>query len=171
VTVNADSQSRPGLARRALVWPVVALLVAVAVWLASDHGLHPHDHSKDDEWRAVGALKSINASQTLFRENDKEGDELLDYGSLAELSSATLIDPVLGSGTKEGYVFQVRPSPTTGEFLWFATANPAGPATRGDKSYCTNHEGVIFYTTGRTLSLDDGGLECTIPAGLLPVGR
>ena len=39
-------------------------------------------------------------------EGDKENDGNLDYGTLRELGEAGLIDAVLASGTKEGYLFR-----------------------------------------------------------------
>jgi hypothetical protein len=126
------------------------------------------------EARAIGALKTFNTSQTLFREGDKEGDGTLDYATLDELSNASLVDGVLGSGVKEGYRFEVRASPTTSEFLWFAVANPVDPGVTGDRFFCTNEGGIIYYTTmfgGGPILLQDGGDACAIPATLLPVGK
>jgi type IV pilus assembly protein PilA len=119
----------------------------------------------------IGALKTLNTAQTLFRESDKEGDGLLDYGNLEELSNTTLIDGVLGSGTKQGYVFAVRASPTTPEFLWFAVANPTAYGVTGERYFCTNHAGVIYYTGTRAITLEAAGPGCTIPPNLLPVGK
>lgn len=166
-----DEPERRGPSTRAVVWPAVALLAAAFLaWVTPNFQAH-HDHHDWNDWRAVGQLKTLQVAQNLFRENDKERDDLLDYGTLQELSNASIVDPVLGSGTKEGYVFQVRPSPTTGEFLWFAVANPTAPGTTGHRSFCTNHDGIIYYTTAGPLSLEDGGVECEIPPRVVPVER
>lgn len=100
-----------------------------------------------NEASAIGALKTIATSEAMFREGDKEQDGNLDYGSLAELNDMKLIDSVLGGGTKQGYVFEVHPSATTPEFLWYATARPTTPGTTGDRFFYTNQAGVIFYST------------------------
>ncbi|MCO5170158.1 MAG: hypothetical protein M9894_27810 [Planctomycetes bacterium] len=120
----------------------------------------------------IGALKTISTSQTVFREWDKDGNGVLDYGTLRQLSDANLVDPLLGSGEKQGYRFEVCPSATTPEFLWFAVANPVRPGTTRDRYFRTNHSGIIYYTgvQGRALALDDGGPECAIPTNMLPVG-
>jgi hypothetical protein len=125
------------------------------------------------EANAIGALKTLQSSQTLFREGDKEKDGLADYATLNELSDTTLVDGVLGSGRKQGYVFTCRPSLDTPELLWFATANPERPGESGDRYFCTNHDGIIYYTgrLGRSIAPDAGGVECSIPAGLAPVGK
>ena len=96
----------------------------------------------------------------------------MDYGTLAELNSAGetgLIDSVLGSGTKNGYYFEATYGSTTSEFIWFATARPSLPGTTGDRYFCTNHEGVTYYTSASPFRLNS--VDCTIPAGAKPVGK
>jgi hypothetical protein len=134
-----------------------------------------HRHHYGRETAAIGALKTIGSAQALFREADKEGDGNLDYGTLQELRDAGrtgLIDSVLGSGTKQGYLFDVRYSVSTSEFLWFATARPILPdfdrGGDGDRYFATNHEGVTFYTTSGPIPMNDR--DCTMPPGLTPVG-
>jgi hypothetical protein len=146
---------------------VLAIILAIAIPNLIEARKHGGEASP------IGALKTITTSQTLFREGDKERDGTLDYGNLQELSNTTLIDAVLGSGVKQGYRFEVRPSPTTPEFLWFAVATPVTPGKTGDRYFCTNHAGVIYYTgtSGRSIWTAAGGPECTIPEGWLPVGR
>lgn len=116
---------------------------------------------------AIGALKVIGHAQALFREADKEGDGKHDYGTLAELANAGttgLIDSMLGSGTKQGYLFEATYGVRTDEFIWIATARPELPGTTGDRYFITNHEGVIYFTTAGPFVLDS--LDCKIPAGL-----
>src|SRR5205807_829597 len=60
---------------------------------------------------AIGNLRSIADAQTIFREKEDRGAGR--YASLAQLTSSTLVDSVLGSGTKSGYTFVVQPSTTT----------------------------------------------------------
>jgi hypothetical protein len=121
-----------------------------------------------NEYAAIGALKTINTAQTLFRESDKEADGTLDYGSLTELSDVTYIDAILGGGQKQGYLFQAAPSPTTPEFLWMAVANPAVPGTTGDRYFVTNQAGIIYYSTTTPFVLTP---DCAIPAHAVPLGR
>lgn len=131
-----------------------------------------HRHGGGNETAAIGGLKTIGTAQMLFREADKEEDGNLDYGTLMELSQAGhtgLIDQVLGSGTKNGYLFKCTYGVRTSEFIWFATATPALPGVTGDRYFAANHEGVTFYTTSQAFSLNT--LNCTIPAGVQPVGR
>jgi hypothetical protein len=126
-------------------------------------------HREGNEAPAIGALKTIATSESIFREGDKDQNGALDYGSLAQLEQAQLIDSVLGSGTKRGYLFRAAASVSTSEFLWFATATPVVPGTTGDRSFCTNHAAVIFYTTAASFSLNT--TDCAIPANAQPVGK
>lgn len=121
-----------------------------------------------NEAAAIGALKTINVAQSLFREGDKERDQNFDYGTLAELSEAELVDSVLGSGRKNGYLFEVRYSPQTSEFLWMATANPEEPGVTGRRYFVTNQAGVIFYSLDAPFEITD---DCQVPERARPVGR
>src|SRR5687768_18051459 len=98
---------------------IVIAIIAIIAAIAIPNLIEARKHG--NEAAAIGALKTINTSQTLFREGDKENDGTLDYGSTNELSNTTLIDAVLGSGSKQGYEFAVGASSSTPEFLWFAT--------------------------------------------------
>ncbi|MBX3466385.1 MAG: hypothetical protein KF878_05735 [Planctomycetes bacterium] len=121
-----------------------------------------------NEAAAIGALKTINTAQVVFREGDKDGNGELDYGTLAQLAHARLIDEALGSGTKQGYRFEALPSPTTPEFLWMATATPVEPGRTGTRHFVTNHSGVIYYSTRAPFTLNP---DCKIPEHATPVGR
>ena len=154
-----------------IVIAIIAIIAAIAIpnLLAA--------RKQGNEAAAIGALKTITTSQSLYREGDKDGNATLDYGTLTNLSTYSLIDSVLGQGTKQGYFFQAEPSATTTEFLWYAVANPAVPTTTGDRYFMTNHEGVIYYTTlgtvgvGATVDIDADGCVPTTAGSLLPVGR
>jgi prepilin-type N-terminal cleavage/methylation domain-containing protein len=123
-----------------------------------------------NETSAIGALKTMATSQSIFREGDKEQDGNLDYGMLSELNNTSLIDSVFGTGTKQGYIFQSVYSFSTSEFLWFGTANPAIVGTTGDRYFTSNMAGVIFYTTSASLAVDTN--TCLLPANnVIPTGK
>ena len=121
-----------------------------------------------NEAAAIGALKTINTAQTLFREGDKEQDGVFDYATLAELSAAQLVDGVLGSGTKQGYKFATEPGKKAPEFLWAATASPLEPGKTGSRWFFTNQAGVIYYSTQGPFTIKD---DCAVPEGAKPVGK
>jgi prepilin-type N-terminal cleavage/methylation domain-containing protein len=150
---------------------IVIAIIAIIAAIAIPNLLHARKSA--NETAAVGALKTITTSQSVFREGDKEQDGNLDYGMMSELSNVGLLDSVLGKGSKQGYYFSCAYSQSTSEFLWFATANPQVATSSGDRYFETNTAGVIFYTTNQNLSLDTSSCsltQSTIP-GITPVGK
>lgn len=122
-----------------------------------------------NEVSAIGALKTIGASQAIFREGDKERDGALDFGTLTELGATQLVDSILASGTKQGYRFTASPGLESPDLTWFATANPATPRVSGDRYFATNHSGVIFYTLTGPIPVDPTtaliDTRCALPLG------
>jgi hypothetical protein len=138
-------------------------------WLATaPEPLIASDSVHGPETAAIGALKTIAISESIFREGDKDQNGALDYGTLDQLAQAQLVDDVLGSGTKLGYVFVVGPSPITSEFLWFATASPVHPI-KNQRWFFINQTAVIHYTTEGPLQVDRG--TCDVPWNAVPVGK
>ena len=146
---------------------IVIAIIAIIAAIAIPNLIEARKHG--NEAAAVGALKTITTSQSLFREGDKEADLNFDYGRLNELSAQQLVDGVLGSGTKQGYLFACEYGITTSEFLWYAIANPAVPTTTGDRYFATNQAGVVFYTQSNSIPMNN--TNCLLPATLLPVGK
>lgn len=101
-----------------------------------------------NEAAAIGALRTITTAQALFREGDKDRDGIYNYAaSLDVLGRANLIDVVLRTGRKQGYVFRI----VTGDgFKWSADAVPETPGKTGNRSFFVDESGVIrFATEGR----------------------
>lgn len=146
---------------------IVIAIIAIIAAIAIPNLIEARKHG--NEAAAIGALKTTNSAETLFREGDKEQNGTLDYGNIAQLSATTLIDGVLGSTKKQGYVFNIEPASGTSEFLWFANANPAAPTSTGDRYFCTNHSGVIYYTAAAVIPMLS--VSATIPTTVLPVGK
>mgnify|MGYP003572140273 CR=1 FL=1 len=146
-----------------IVIAIIAIIAAIAIPNLIEA------RKSGNETAAIGSIKTISSSQALFRESDKEGDGNLDYGTVTELSSAKLIDQILGSGTKQGYLFQVSYSSLSSEFLWYAVANPSLPTTTGDRYFCGTQEGVVYYTSSGTLALNT--TDCKQPTAVIPVGK
>ena len=95
-----------------------------------------------NEASAVGALRTISASQAIFLERDASQK----YGTLGQLGKAGLIDAVLATGKKQGYLFKVTAGDAKGEqkgFLWSATASPAKPGKSGKRHFFVDQTGVI----------------------------
>jgi hypothetical protein len=121
-----------------------------------------------NEAAAIGALKAISSAQSLFREGDKDRNNILDYASgLEDLGKCNLIDAILASGTKQGYRFAVTSGAKAPEFTWMAVASPLQPGKTGNRHFAVNHTGVI-YTSDKPFDLD--GVTCKIKGGK-PLGR
>ena len=146
-----------------IVIAIIAIIAAIAIPNLIEA------RKSGNEAAAIGALKTITTAQSIFRENDKEGDGSADYGLLSELASQALIDGVLGSGTKQGYGFAASYSAATPSFLFFCTANPSLPGTTGDRYFCSNQGGVIYYTGLATIAVDSA--TCGQPTGTNVVGK
>jgi RNA polymerase sigma-70 factor (ECF subfamily) len=99
------------------------------------------------EAAAIGALRTLTTAQALFREGDKDQDNVLDYApSLLDLERCGLIDVALGSGRKQGFDFRIEGA---SDFTWSATADPSVPGVTADRHFFVDESGVIrFSTTG-----------------------
>jgi hypothetical protein len=97
----------------------------------------------EEEMLALDTLGELRDAQMLFRENDAEGDGILDYGTLAELGEAGLIDVELAAGRRGPYIFGCIPGAKP-EFLWYATATftPEEAPAEGEEAPALRH----FFT-------------------------
>ena len=72
---------------------IVIAIIAIIAAIAIPNLIQARKHG--NETAAIGALKTLATSQSIFREGDKEGDGTLDYGNLTELSTTQLVDGVV----------------------------------------------------------------------------
>jgi type IV pilus assembly protein PilA len=144
-------------------------VVHQSIWLATGPAIIQSSWRHGNEIAAIGGLKTIATSEGMFREGDKDENGKLDYGTLEQLSTTQLVDSILGSGTKQGYLFAAGPSVVSPETLWFGTAYPS-LAELGERAFFVNQAGVIFYTTQGGWPRVDRA-TCEAPAGWLAVGR
>ena len=82
------------------------------------------------------SLRDLVHAQDRFWKEDPDGDGP-DYGTLAELHASGMIDPLLASGTKYGYRFQMGVSPVGSATRWMAVASPM-------------HSGWAFFAVDQT---------------------
>jgi hypothetical protein len=115
----------------------------------------------ENEASAIGALRTLNTAQALFREGDLDKNGVLDYASsLAELGAklrAPLIDPALASGTRHGYTFTILQAD---RFTWSCVASPRRPGRTGDRYFFIDESGVIRFansSAASSLSIPIGG--------------
>lgn len=99
-----------------------------------------------NETAAIASLRDLATAQAIFREADKDGDGVADYGTLRELFKANLIDGALGSGEKSGYLFQLtlgRGEDKRGLQHWSLVASPKSPGETGLRSFFVDETTVL----------------------------
>ena len=93
-----------------------------------------------NEASAISSLRNIVTSQITFSATTGSGSYA---ATLTALSAASLIDTVLGSGSKDGYSFQAIGTANT----FVVSAQPATPGTTGTRYFFSNESGVIRFST------------------------
>lgn len=143
--------------RRQRGFSVVELVILVAVLLVIAAIAIPNlSHSKlsTNESSAVGSLRTLNsscASYSMLYGGYPKSLSNLGPGNPAHSTSASLIDSVLASGTKDGYIFTYTAGATgvTGNVLSYSiTANPITPGSSGQRGLFTDQSGVIRANRG-----------------------
>ncbi len=129
-----------------IVIAIIAIIAAIAIPNLIEA------RKNGNESAAIGALRTVVSAQAMFREGDKDGDGL-DYGTRTDLSTYKLIDPVLGSGTKQGYLFSTMGSSTA--YTWSCTADPVTRGKSGDRSFFVDESGVIRFNSTTTATVAD----------------
>ncbi|GIW71282.1 MAG: prepilin-type N-terminal cleavage/methylation domain-containing protein [Planctomycetota bacterium] len=130
-----------------IVIAIIAIIAAIAIPNLLDA------RKGANEAAAKSALRTLFTVQNLYREGDRDGNGTLDYAdTLTKLLNANLIDEVLASGTKQGYVFTINGASL---YTWSATANPEVPGKSGDNYFFIDETGVIRYNTTGTASASD----------------
>jgi len=143
---------------------IVIAIIAIIASIAIPTLLSARKHGQ--EASAIASLRTTNTQQVLFRDGGKRDDGNNEFGMLSELSNTGLIDAVLGSGSKQGYIFVATYSNGTSEYLWFGTGNPVLPSKTGDRYFEVNSDGVIWYTTSSSFPLDNN--TCLLPNSAHP---
>ena len=93
-----------------------------------------------NEASAISAIRNVVTSQITFSATVGSGSYATD---LATLENASLIDSVLGSGTKDGYAF----ASSGGANAFTITAAPLTAGSTGTRYFFSDESGVIRYNT------------------------
>src|SRR5213592_2338553 len=113
------SQKGFSLVELLVVVIIIAIIAAIAIpnLLASRRAAN--------EASALASLRTIHSCEATYQASTGLGD----YGSLDSLTTQTLADPVLGSGNKSGYTFEVNPvAPGVRPAQYYAFALPTSTA-------------------------------------------
>ena len=93
-----------------------------------------------NEASAISAIRNIVTSHITYSATLGAGSYAAD---LDVLQTAKLIDTVLGSGTKDGYLFVS----SGGALAFTITAAPSSPGSTGTRYFFSDESGVIRYST------------------------
>ena len=94
-----------------------------------------------NEASAISAIRNIVTSHITYSATVGAGKYATDLGVL---QTAKLIDSVLGSGTKDGYVF----ASSGGANAFTITGAPLTTGSTGTRYFFSDESGVIRYSTG-----------------------
>lgn len=144
---------------------LIELLIVVAIILIIAAIAIPNllrSRMAANEASAVGSLRTLNTASVQYSTTYGTGFPVA-IGNLGPANPATsaaadLIDSVLASGTKSGYVFVLAGVAGTGGTIdtYTITAIPSTVGTTGQRSFFTDQSGVIRAdTTGATPDVND----------------
>jgi|SRR5947209_12813982 len=135
---------------------VIELLVAVAVILAIVAIAVPRmlqGRVKAKEAAAISSMKAIQNAQLLYSQTYPEKGYAPQLAYLGTSSSGTcdsptstcLIDPVLSSGMKGGYIFEIKGDGNTPVSTYTLTATPDGSSSigAGQCAFSSDQGGII----------------------------
>jgi prepilin-type N-terminal cleavage/methylation domain-containing protein len=127
-----------------IVVAIIGIIAAIAIpnLLASKRSAN--------EGSAIGSVRSINTAEATYFTTAGEN---LNYGDLAALQGASLIDSVLAGGTKSGYTFTVTvTAPAAGSAAQFdvraAPVSSNAVTGTGTRGFYSNEASVIYGLPG-----------------------
>lgn len=116
-----------------------------------------------NEASAVSSLRTIHSCEATYQSSTGLGD----YASMDSLTYQTLSDPVLGSGTKSGYTFEVNPAaPGVRPALYYAFALPtstSGVGKTGTRRFAVSDDGVLRADSNLTTPADEAAVKAMPP--------
>src|SRR5512140_1640714 len=118
-----------------------------------------------NEASAVGSIRTINTSEVTYASTyPNVGFATLDAlgGAGGSATGAGLLDSVLSSGTKSGYVFAVvtsgAPSGGGAATIYTVNGDPQNSQT-GQRHFFSDQSGVIRFNVSQTASASDSPLQ------------
>jgi prepilin-type N-terminal cleavage/methylation domain-containing protein len=140
IRIKTMKQKGFSLVEMLVVIVVIGIISAIAVPQLLAARRRANDAS------AVTTLRVVLNGEHTYKTSTGDGE----YGTLAELRTAGIIDEVVEGGVKSGYVFSVVPLAAAGNdppvFDAYGNAAIFGtiPTATGNKNYYTNESSVIY---------------------------
>jgi len=118
---------------------IVLLIIGIIAQMAIPHLMR--SKLVANEASAITTVRSVLNAETLYVTTVGSGR----YATMGTLVSGMLVDSVVGSSTKDGYVFSISLSAADTSFA--IDARPTGYSNTGIRSFFADETAVIRYTT------------------------
>ncbi|MFY9905871.1 MAG: prepilin-type N-terminal cleavage/methylation domain-containing protein [Terriglobales bacterium] len=112
-----------------------------------------------NESSAVASIRTINTAMVSYNSSYPTVGFAANLAALTsngcsppDSSQACLIDTLLASGTKSGYVFSVAASGSAPAGSYYAAGSPLTPNQTGVRSFCSIADAVVRYSTAALTS-------------------
>ncbi len=118
---------------------IVVLIIGIIAQMAIPHLMQ--SKLAANEASAITTVRSVLNAETLYVTTVGGGK----YASMGGLVSGMLVDTVVGSSTKDGYIFAISLGAADTSFA--IDARPSGYNNSGIRSFFSDETAVIRYTT------------------------
>jgi len=118
---------------------IVVLIIGIIAQMAIPHLMQ--SKLAANESSAITTVRSVLNAETLYVTTVGSGK----YATMGGLVSGMLVDTVVGSSTKDGYVFAISLGAADASFS--IDARPTGYSNSGIRSFFSDETAVIRYTT------------------------
>lgn len=118
---------------------IVVLIIGIIAQMAIPHLMR--SKLAANEASAITTVRSVLNAETLYVTTVGSGK----YASMGSLVTGMLVDTVVGSSTKDGYVFAISLGAADASFV--IDARPTGYSNSGIRSFFSDETAVIRYTT------------------------
>ena len=130
-----------------IVVAIIGIIAAIAIpnLLASRRAAN--------EGSAQQSLRTISSAEATYQSTAGNGS----YGTLAMLGSQSMVDSVLASGTKSGYLFTMNPiaGPPAQFWAYALPATTSGVGATGTRRFAIAEDGVLRGDTSLTTAPAD----------------
>ena len=141
-----------------IVVAIIGIIAAIAIpnLLASRRAAN--------EVSAQQSLRTMASAEATYQATAGNGS----YGTVASMVGQSLVDSVLGGGTKSGYNFTTNTAPTASTTVFVIAAAPTaftGVTATGTREFCIDQTGVLGAKAAASSTV---ATACT---GFNPVGN